>query len=76
MTFFPANFTTKMFAIEKKAAFSREKTFVTEEKLGKFTVTIYKVSEPKRLKFRVVKEKQCKNLKKQKNWVEKAFASR
>ena len=32
MTFLRANFASKTFAIEKKDAFSREKTFTTEEK--------------------------------------------
>ena len=34
MTFFRAKFATKAFAIEKTDAFSREKTFATEEKWG------------------------------------------
>ena len=34
MTFFPANFATKTFAIEKKDAFLHEKTFAIGEKLG------------------------------------------
>ena len=78
MTYFPANFATKTCAIEKKDAFSREKTFATEEKWGENTIfysfsvlltvtmTTDKVLQPKRLKIGVIKEQQRKNLKKRK----------
>ena len=72
MTFFPVNFASKTFAMEKKDAFSREKTFTTEEKLGKNTIfysisvllTVTETILAQETKIGVIKEQQSKNLKK------------
>ena len=87
MTFFPANFATETFAIEKKMHFRVKKLsrlkksdrkntiFYSFSVLLMGTVTIYKVFLLKRLKIGLIKKQQHKILKKRKNWKEKTFAS-